>query len=81
MILGWLDAAKNNRIIADNHKTNRMQGSNHLWNSRIVRLYLINLVRQRRMQHAQQSICNLPMLCWCAVVTRWPKNNNGSDNH
>jgi hypothetical protein len=81
MILGWLAIAEDHCITTVQHKTNRMQGPNHLGNSRIVRLNVISLIRHGRMQHAQQSIRNLPSLCGCTAVAGWPKDKHSTDNH
>jgi hypothetical protein len=81
MILGWLAITKHNGITASNHKTSWMQCSNHLGDSRVVRLYVINLIRHGRVQHTQQCIRNLPSRRRCATIAGWSKDKNSSDNY
>ena len=67
-------------MVGHHHKTNRMQSSNDLRNSRVVGLDVIYLVRHWRVQHTKQSIRNLPSLRWRAAITGWPEDKNCTDN-
>ena len=60
-----------------------MQSSDNLWDSWVAWLYIVHLVRQRRMQHSKTSVNNLASLRGCATITGWwwPIEQDNAGDH